>query len=66
MGSTAANQRLSQLRAQSVRAYLISKGVRPEQLTAQGFGKSQLLINPEASAQDREHNRRVELRVLVK
>ena len=65
IGSVAANQTLSQLRAESVRNYLISKGARPDQLRARGYGKTQMLINPESGDQDRERNRRVELRVLA-
>jgi OmpA-OmpF porin, OOP family len=42
---------------------LISKGARPDQLIARGYGKSQLLIDPETSDMDRERNRRVELRI---
>ena len=61
-GSAAYNQNLSQRRAESVRAYLIAHGARPEQLTARGYGKSELLIDPEKSESDRERNRRVELR----
>jgi OOP family OmpA-OmpF porin len=65
VGSVASNLVLSLARAESVRTYLIFKGVRPEQLTAKGYGKSQLLVKPEAGPQDRERNRRVELRVLA-
>jgi OOP family OmpA-OmpF porin len=65
VGSVAKNQLLSQQRADAVRTYLIFKGVHPEQLTAKGYGKSQLLVAPETDAQDRERNRRVELRVLA-
>ncbi len=64
IGSVGANLTLSQLRAEAVRNYLILKGARPEQLIARGYGKSQLLINPETGDRDRERNRRVELRVL--
>jgi OOP family OmpA-OmpF porin len=65
VGSVVKNQLLSQQRADAVRTYLIFKGVHPEQLTAKGYGKSQLLVAPETDAQDRERNRRVELRVLA-
>ena len=65
VGSAAKNQVLSQARAEAVRTYLVFKGVNPDQLTARGYGKSQLLITPETGAQDRERNRRVELRVLA-
>ncbi len=61
-GSESYNQKLSQRRAESVAAYLIAHGARPDQLSAHGYGESQLLINPEKSDSDRERNRRVELR----
>lgn len=64
IGSVAANLKLSQLRAESVRSYLIMQGAGPNQLVARGYGKSQLLIDPEKGEPDRERNRRVELRVL--
>ena len=54
------NQILSQKRAENVMAFLISQGVKPELVSAQGFGDS----NPIASnntAQGRAQNRRVEL-----
>lgn len=58
------NLTLSQERADAVRAYLISKGVPGEQLSAKGYGASRLLVDPERTQLDRERNRRVELRVL--
>jgi len=66
IGSVGANLTLSQSRAEAVRDYLISRGARPDQLTARGYGKSQLLIDPEHGDRDRERNRRVELRVLAR
>ena len=51
---------LSQKRADTVMQYLISQGVNPAMLTAQGFGDT----NPVASndtPQGRAQNRRVEL-----
>ena len=66
IGSVAYNEKLSQRRADAVRAYLISQGAHDEQVVAKGYGKSQLLINPEKNADDRELNRRVEFRVMDK
>lgn len=63
-GSDAYNQKLSQGRSDSVRNYLISKGARPDQLTAVGYGESQMLVNPETSEDDYELNRRVEFKVV--
>ena len=51
---------LSQRRADNVMQYMISQGVKPDLVSAQGFGDS----NPIASndtAQGRAQNRRVEL-----
>ena len=61
-GSAAYNLNLSQRRAEAVRQYLIAHGAHSDQLTARGYGKSELLIDPEKSEGDRERNRRVELR----
>ena len=63
-GSDAYNQKLSQARASSARSYLISQGARPDQLTAVGYGESQMLIKPETSEDDCELNRRIEFKVL--
>ncbi len=60
-GSNAVNQRLSQARAQSVRAYLIQKGVSAGRLTARGYGESNPIAD-NSTAQGREQNRRVELK----
>jgi chemotaxis protein MotB len=54
------NQQLSLKRAQTVEQYLIAHGVKPELLSAQGFGEA----NPVASndtAEGRAQNRRVEI-----
>ena len=59
-GGAAANLRVSQARADAVRAYLIGKGVPAFQLTSRGFGSA----NPIAfntTAVGRARNRRVEL-----
>lgn len=60
-GSAAVNSRLSQARAEAVRAYLISKGVPAARLTAKGYGPAQP-IAPNTTPAGREKNRRVELR----
>ncbi|NWG39734.1 MAG: OmpA family protein [Hydrogenophilaceae bacterium] len=54
------NQKLSQRRADAVRAYLIGKGVAADRLTAKGYGESSPVADNE-SEEGRFKNRRVEL-----
>ncbi|MBK8482149.1 MAG: OmpA family protein [Proteobacteria bacterium] len=58
-GPAAANQRLSQARADAIREHLIQRGVAAERLTARGYG-AERPTQPNLSAQNREANRRVE------
>lgn len=44
-GAADLNQRLSDQRANSVRTYLIDKGVTASQMTAKGYGESKPLVN---------------------
>ncbi len=60
-GASATNLRLSQARADAVRAYLASKGVGPERMVAKGYGASQP-VAPNTTPTGRAQNRRVELR----
>src|SRR3984893_16550219 len=62
-GSPAYNLKLSQRRADSVRDYLVSNGVTPDQLETKGYGQTQ----PAASnktAEGRAQNRRVVMFVI--
>lgn len=59
-GSAAYNQALSERRAQAVVAWLVSKGVSADQLTAKGAGESQPIAS-NATAEGQAKNRRVEL-----
>jgi chemotaxis protein MotB len=54
------NQELSQKRADAVMQYLISQGVKPDLVSAKGFGDAEP-IAPNTTAQGRAQNRRVEL-----
>jgi outer membrane protein OmpA-like peptidoglycan-associated protein len=63
VGNKAFNQRLSQQRAQSVREYLISQGVEPKRLLAQGYGMSKP-IDSNDTEEGRAKNRRVEFNIV--
>ena len=54
------NQQLSQKRAQTVVDYLVSQGVNPGMLTAQGLGEADP-VAPNDTSDGRAQNRRVEL-----
>lgn len=60
IGSDEYNQELSEKRAESVRGYLVSQGVKPDEVSSVGLGKA----NPVAdngTASGRKLNRRVEM-----
>ncbi|WP_355662178.1 OmpA family protein [Halomonas salifodinae] len=63
MGSAQYNLGLSQRRADSVRDYLISRGVEGSRLVARGFGEERPVASNATDA-GRAENRRVELDVL--
>jgi len=64
-GSSAYNLKLSQARAETVRAYLLKHFSLPaENYTAKGYGESRLVVSPEKSDEDYAMNRRVVLKVL--
>jgi len=56
----ASNQVLSEKRAQAVMEYLISQGVKPDLVSAKGFGEADP-VAPNDTAAGRAQNRRVEL-----
>jgi outer membrane protein OmpA-like peptidoglycan-associated protein len=64
-GSAAANQELSQRRAQAVRDYLVSRGIAADRVTAQGFGPTRA-VGENTSPEGRANNRRVEIIVQPK
>ncbi|MGH9258549.1 MAG: OmpA family protein [Acidimicrobiales bacterium] len=63
VGNRESNIRLSRARAQSVRAYLISKGIAASRLTAEGLGPDQPIASND-TPEGRTQNRRVQLRQL--
>ncbi len=60
VGTDQYNMKLSQERAETVRDYLISKGIAADRLTAKGYGESQPIAD-NATPEGRFQNRRVEL-----
>jgi len=63
-GDAEANRVLSQKRAESVRTYLLAhSSLKPENLTAKGYGETQPLTK-ERDADELHQNRRVEIKLL--
>jgi outer membrane protein OmpA-like peptidoglycan-associated protein len=62
-GSSSYNQDLSRRRAESVRSYLVQKGISASRLTTVGYGESQPVAS-NATADGKAQNRRIEFRVL--
>lgn len=61
-GNPVDNQTLSEARANSVRTYLIAKGVAGSRMTAAGFGQSKPIAD-NATPDGRRRNRRIEFGV---
>lgn len=62
VGAEAYNMKLSQRRADAVRAYLIEHGIAAERLTAKGYGEASPKV-PNTDDESRAQNRRVVLQV---
>ena len=62
-GSKAKNQKLSEDRAYSVKAYLVDKGINPARLSAKGFGPEKPIASNKTK-KGRELNRRVEINLV--
>lgn len=63
VGTVAYNQKLSIRRAESVKAYLVSKGVEANRVYTEGKGKTQPVADNKTAA-GRAKNRRVEIEVV--
>ena len=67
-GTYAYNDRLSQRRAESAVAYIVSKGINPNRITAKGYGERKLLnkCSDGVPCTEAEHqaNRRTEITIL--
>jgi len=63
IGSDAYNNKLSVRRAESVKAYLVSKGIEPNRVYTEGKGKKQPVADNK-TAEGRAKNRRVEIEVV--
>lgn len=60
-GSNSSNQILSQERANSVKDWLVSKGIDPSRITAVGYGEEMPLV-PNDSPENMAKNRRIEFK----
>lgn len=63
IGSDAYNQKLSVRRAESVKAYLVSKGVEPNRIYTEGKGEKQPVASNKTK-DGRQKNRRVEIEII--
>jgi outer membrane protein OmpA-like peptidoglycan-associated protein len=63
VGGEASNLKLSQKRAESVRAYLIAKGISPDRLEAVGYGMTRP-ISSNKTQKGRTQNRRTEFHIV--
>ena len=62
IGSLSYNQKLSERRADSVKAYLVAAGIADARLSTRGFGKT-MPVATNSTEEGRDLNRRVELKI---
>lgn len=62
-GKDAYNLKLSQKRAESAVAYIVSKGISKGRLVAKGYGETQPIVKNPKSEADYQRNRRTEFKV---
>ena len=63
VGKAEANMILSNNRANTVRAYLLTKGIAPERVTAKGYGMT-VPVDDNVDEEGRQANRRTEVKIL--
>ncbi len=63
VGTAASNLKLSEERANTVRAYLLMKGIDPSRVTAKGYGMTKP-VAPNNTADGRAQNRRTEVTIM--
>lgn len=63
VGSEENNLTLSQKRAESVKKYLIAKGIAADRVTAKGYGQNEPVANNDTET-GRKQNRRTEVRII--
>lgn len=57
------NQKLSQKRAESCEAYIVSKGIKTERIHSKGYGESKPMIPDATTEEDFQKNRRTEIKI---
>ncbi|MCB0737254.1 MAG: OmpA family protein [Bacteroidetes bacterium] len=62
VGDDENNMKLSQARVESVKSYLVNRGIDPRRMNAKGYGESEPIADNE-TPEGRQANRRVELEV---
>jgi LPXTG-motif cell wall-anchored protein len=63
VGSDSYNLDLSTRRANSVKKYIEEKGIKPDRITAEGFGESKPIAD-NSTKEGRDKNRRVEFKII--
>jgi outer membrane protein OmpA-like peptidoglycan-associated protein len=63
IGEEGANHRLSQRRADAIKAYLVKKGIDENRILAKGYGEKEPLASNDTEA-GRAKNRRTEVKII--
>jgi len=63
VGDDQSNELLSQRRAESVKQYLVKKGIKPERVQTKGYGESMPVADNDTN-EGRQKNRRTEVKII--